>query len=118
MFNLSLPFSRAPVHVVTGSAGCQEDTDKFQRKCSLYTASMLSQGSVVGVEGRAVSNRTALPGVPPEWSAFRSSDYGYTRLAADRTAIHIQQVGNAAFDSRPIHQHLCKENIDYRWTWT
>ncbi|OWR54257.1 putative purple acid phosphatase [Danaus plexippus plexippus] len=52
---------RAPVHVVTGSAGCQEDTDKFQR-------------------------------VPPEWSAFRSSDYGYTRLAADRTAIHIQQV--------------------------
>lgn len=60
MFNLSLPSSRAPVHVVTGSAGCQEDTDKFQRKCSLYTASMLSQGSVVGVEGRAVSNRWGL----------------------------------------------------------
>ncbi|CAG9583447.1 unnamed protein product [Danaus chrysippus] len=52
---------RAPVHVVTGSAGCQEDTDKFQR-------------------------------VSPDWSAFRSSDYGYTRLTADKTSIHIQQV--------------------------
>ncbi|XP_039756844.1 acid phosphatase type 7 isoform X1 [Pararge aegeria] len=52
----------APVHIVTGSAGCQEDTNKF------------------------------IPH-PPAWSAFRSSDYGYTRLAAhNRTHLYLEQV--------------------------
>ncbi|XP_050344414.1 acid phosphatase type 7 isoform X1 [Nymphalis io] len=53
---------RAPVHIVTGSAGCQEDTDKFKSP-------------------------------PPAWSAFRSSDYGYTRLYAhNHTHLEFQQV--------------------------
>ncbi|XP_046967699.1 acid phosphatase type 7 isoform X1 [Vanessa cardui] len=53
---------RAPVHIITGSAGCQEDTNKFKKH-------------------------------PPAWSAFRSSDYGYTRLRAhNRTHLHLEQV--------------------------
>lgn len=52
----------APVHIVTGSAGCQEKTDKFRPHS-------------------------------PAWSAFRSSDYGYTRLKAyNHTHIHFEQV--------------------------
>ncbi|XP_041981371.1 acid phosphatase type 7 isoform X3 [Aricia agestis] len=53
---------KAPVHIVTGSAGCKESTDPFKPE-------------------------------PEEWSAFRSSDYGYTRMFAhNRTHIHFQQV--------------------------
>lgn len=53
---------RAPVHIITGSAGCQEDTDKFNPH-------------------------------PPEWSAFRSVDYGYTRFEAhNKTHLYIEQV--------------------------
>ncbi|XP_014355417.2 acid phosphatase type 7 isoform X1 [Papilio machaon] len=52
----------APVHIVTGSAGCQERIDPFVSK-------------------------------PPSWSAFRSTDYGYTRFFAhNKTHIHIEQV--------------------------
>ncbi|CAG5023618.1 unnamed protein product [Parnassius apollo] len=52
----------APVHIITGSAGCQEKTDPFKPS-------------------------------PPAWSAFRSSDYGYTRLKAyNTTHIYIEQV--------------------------
>ncbi|KAG7301923.1 hypothetical protein JYU34_013341 [Plutella xylostella] len=52
----------APVHIVTGSAGCQENTSKFNPN-------------------------------PPEWSAFRSSDYGFTRFYAfNKTHIYLEQV--------------------------
>ncbi|CAG9101315.1 unnamed protein product [Plutella xylostella] len=53
---------KAPVHIVTGSAGCQENTDPFVA-------------------------------APPEWSAFRSTDYGYTRFhALNKTHIYMEQV--------------------------
>ncbi|XP_014257303.1 acid phosphatase type 7-like isoform X2 [Cimex lectularius] len=53
---------KAPVHIITGSAGCQENTDKFVKN-------------------------------PMHWSAFRSSDYGFTRLKIyNRTHLHIQQI--------------------------
>ncbi|CAH3974751.1 unnamed protein product [Pieris brassicae] len=53
---------RAPVHIITGSAGCQEDTDGFKPR-------------------------------PPAWSAFRSSDYGYTRFKAyNHTHVYFEQV--------------------------
>ncbi|XP_063894467.1 acid phosphatase type 7 isoform X1 [Helicoverpa armigera] len=52
----------APVHIVTGSAGCQEATDPFRPD-------------------------------PFPWSAFRSSDYGYTRfLAQNHTHLYMEQV--------------------------
>ncbi|KAL4718129.1 hypothetical protein ACJJTC_018944, partial [Scirpophaga incertulas] len=53
---------RAPVHVVTGSAGCREGTDGFLEH-------------------------------PRPWSAFRSSDYGYTKFFAhNRTHIYMEQI--------------------------
>ncbi|XP_038212389.1 acid phosphatase type 7 isoform X3 [Zerene cesonia] len=53
---------RAPVHIITGSAGCQENTDGFKPN-------------------------------PAAWSAFRSSDYGYTRFQAyNNTHIYFEQV--------------------------
>ncbi|XP_022906271.1 acid phosphatase type 7 [Onthophagus taurus] len=54
----------APVHIVTGSAGCKEGRDNFT--------------------------------VPrPEWSAFTSSDYGYTRLKAyNETHLYLEQVSD------------------------
>ncbi|XP_075976577.1 acid phosphatase type 7 isoform X2 [Anticarsia gemmatalis] len=52
----------APVHIVTGSAGCQERTDPFKKH-------------------------------PAPWSAFRSSDYGYSRfLAPNKTHLYVEQV--------------------------
>lgn len=54
----------APVHIITGSAGCKERTDTFNKSV-------------------------------PHWSAFRSSDYGYTRLKAyNRTHLHLEQVSD------------------------
>jgi len=53
----------APVHITTGSAGCREKHDDFPEKD------------------------------PPEWSAFRSTDYGYTRMIAlNSTHMRLQQV--------------------------
>lgn len=53
---------KAPVHVVTGSAGCQEFTDKFIKK-------------------------------PSEWSAFRNSDYGYSRMQIfNHTHLYMEQI--------------------------
>ncbi|XP_026332457.1 acid phosphatase type 7-like isoform X2 [Hyposmocoma kahamanoa] len=53
---------RAPVHVITGSAGCKEGRDHFKNN-------------------------------PQSWSAFRSQDFGYTRLKAyNKTHINIEQV--------------------------
>lgn len=54
----------APVHIVTGSAGCKEGTDGF-------------------IEPR------------PDWSAFNSSDYGYTRLKAfNSTHLYLEQISD------------------------
>ncbi|KAL0280763.1 UNVERIFIED_CONTAM: hypothetical protein PYX00_001966 [Menopon gallinae] len=54
----------APVHIITGSAGCNEFVDKF------------------------INN-------PKPWSAFRSSDYGYTRLTAfNKTHLYLEQVSD------------------------
>ncbi|XP_068243016.1 acid phosphatase type 7-like [Palaemon carinicauda] len=55
---------KGPVHFISGSAGCQEDTDRF------------------------------IPD-PPEWSAFRSSDYGYARLTVyNVTHLYWEQVSD------------------------
>ncbi|XP_073980741.1 acid phosphatase type 7-like [Rhodnius prolixus] len=52
----------APVHVITGSAGCQELTSNFTRHAK-------------------------------PWSAFRTLEYGYTRLhVLNASHLHIQQV--------------------------
>ncbi|XP_041353434.1 acid phosphatase type 7-like [Gigantopelta aegis] len=55
---------RAPVHIITGSAGCKERHDKF------------------------IKHR-------PEWSAFRSDDYGYTRIKIlNSSHLQLQQVSD------------------------
>ncbi|XP_054264808.1 acid phosphatase type 7-like [Macrosteles quadrilineatus] len=54
----------APVHIITGSAGCDEKVDPFIKN-------------------------------PREWSAFRSSDYGYTRLQIhNSTHLYMEQVSD------------------------
>ncbi|CAG4992567.1 unnamed protein product [Colias eurytheme] len=95
---------RAPVHIITGSAGCQEDTDGFKPH-------------------------------PAEWSAFRSSDYGYTRFKAyNNTHIYFEQVDvdlkgqvvdsvwivkdkHAAYEFAPVHLVTgsagCQEGRDH-----
>ena len=58
------PYSRprATVHITTGSAGCREHHDDFDKD-------------------------------PPDWSAFRSTDYGYTRFYfANSSHLRVQQV--------------------------
>jgi len=53
---------KAPVHIITGSAGCKEGREKFTPN-------------------------------PPAWSAFRSSDYGYTRMKVfNKTHLYLEQV--------------------------
>lgn len=55
---------QAPVHIITGSAGCKEDITPF----------LLPQ---------------------PRWSAFRSTDYGYTRMQVfNDTHMHLEQVSD------------------------
>uniref|UniRef100_A0A9J2PIR3 Purple acid phosphatase n=2 Tax=Ascaris TaxID=6251 RepID=A0A9J2PIR3_ASCLU len=52
----------APVHIVTGSAGCQENTDPFIEH-------------------------------PPPWSAFRSSNYGFSRMQIfNSTHLYFEQL--------------------------
>ncbi|KAF5294079.1 hypothetical protein FQA39_LY13553 [Lamprigera yunnana] len=54
----------APVHIVTGSAGCDEEHSHFDND-------------------------------PPYWSAFRSTDYGYTRMKAyNKTHLYFEQVSD------------------------
>ncbi|XP_055842961.1 acid phosphatase type 7-like isoform X1 [Episyrphus balteatus] len=54
----------APVHIVTGSAGCKEGREPFVSKI-------------------------------PEWSAFHSQDYGYTRMKAHNgTHLYFEQVSD------------------------
>uniref|UniRef100_A0A3P8UJ37 Purple acid phosphatase n=1 Tax=Cynoglossus semilaevis TaxID=244447 RepID=A0A3P8UJ37_CYNSE len=55
---------KAPVHIITGSAGCREKTDLFNPN-------------------------------PRDWSAFRSTDYGYTRMQVVNTShIYLEQVSD------------------------
>lgn len=55
---------KAPVHIITGSAGCRERTDKFNPN-------------------------------PKDWSAFRSTDYGYTRMQVlNTTHLYVEQVSD------------------------
>uniref|UniRef100_A0A3Q3VUA8 Purple acid phosphatase n=1 Tax=Mola mola TaxID=94237 RepID=A0A3Q3VUA8_MOLML len=55
---------KAPVHIITGSAGCREKTDRFNPN-------------------------------PKEWSAFRSTDYGYTRMQlVNATHLYLEQVSD------------------------
>ncbi|KAK3578701.1 hypothetical protein CHS0354_008558 [Potamilus streckersoni] len=55
---------KAPVHIITGSAGCQENHDGF------------------------------IPD-PRPWSAFRSDDYGYTRMTViNATHLYLEQVSD------------------------
>ncbi|KPP58412.1 hypothetical protein Z043_123764, partial [Scleropages formosus] len=55
---------KAPVHIITGSAGCREKHDGF------------------------------IPD-PRDWSAFRNSDYGYTRMQVfNSTHLYLEQVSD------------------------
>uniref|UniRef100_A0A915K6D4 Purple acid phosphatase n=1 Tax=Romanomermis culicivorax TaxID=13658 RepID=A0A915K6D4_ROMCU len=55
---------QAPVHIITGSAGCQENTDAF------------------------------VPS-PPPWSAFRSSEYGYSRMTIHNAShLYLEQISD------------------------
>jgi len=55
---------KAPVHIVTGSAGCKERHDNFDK-------------------------------IVDPWSAFRSDDYGYTRLQIfNSTHLYLEQVSD------------------------
>ncbi|KAF3424050.1 hypothetical protein E2986_02161 [Frieseomelitta varia] len=72
---------KAPVHIITGSAGCKEGREKF---------------------------------VPhkPEWSAYRSSDYGYTRMKAyNRTHLYLEQVSDDKEGAILDHVWLTKDNV-------
>ena len=69
----------APVHVVTGSAGCQEKTDTF------------------------IAN-------PGPWSAFRSSNYGFSRMQIfNATHLYFEQTV-AASDTVEDHFWLIKHH--------
>ncbi|KAJ8290422.1 hypothetical protein GJAV_G00012650 [Gymnothorax javanicus] len=58
---------KAPVHIITGSAGCREKHDGFIPE-------------------------------PRNWSAFRSTDYGYTRLQVlNHTHLYLEQVSDDQF---------------------
>jgi len=53
----------APVHVITGSGGCKENHDPFN------------------------------PKIHPPWTAFRTEDYGYTRMTIhNKTHLYMEQV--------------------------
>lgn len=55
---------KAPVHLVTGSAGCKEGREPFFKHI-------------------------------PEWSAYHSQDYGYTRMTAvNKTHMYFEQVSD------------------------
>ncbi|XP_034111959.1 acid phosphatase type 7 isoform X3 [Drosophila albomicans] len=55
---------KAPIQIITGSAGCNENREPFSK-------------------------------VLPEWNAFHSNDYGYTRLKAhNATHLYFEQVSD------------------------
>lgn len=56
--------AKAPVHIITGSAGCKENVAPFLK-------------------------------TKPEWSAFRTDDYGFTRMKAfNKTHLYFEQVSD------------------------
>lgn len=56
----------APVHIITGSAGCNEGHTDFKNGTDV-----------------------------PAWSAFRNMDYGYTKLKAfNKTHLYIEQISD------------------------
>ncbi|XP_034051437.1 acid phosphatase type 7 isoform X1 [Thalassophryne amazonica] len=70
---------KAPVHIVTGSAGCRERTDKFSPN-------------------------------PKPWSAFRSTDYGYTRMQVfNNTHLYLEQVSDDQYGKVIDSMWLVKE---------
>lgn len=86
----------APVHIITGSAGCDEYLDRFVTD-------------------------------PPEWSAFRLSDYGYTRLhAINASHLAFEQVsddkGGAIIDKFTLikdkHDQYPKREKTRRRNWS
>uniref|UniRef100_A0A8B9LV93 Purple acid phosphatase n=1 Tax=Astyanax mexicanus TaxID=7994 RepID=A0A8B9LV93_ASTMX len=67
---------KAPVHIITGSAGCREKHDGFIPK-------------------------------PRDWSAFRSTDYGYTRMhLINTTHIYLEQVSDDQRSDSVLIQQL------------
>lgn len=72
---------KAPVHIITGSAGCKEGKEKF------------------------VPER-------PDWSAFRSSDYGYTKMKGyNKTHLYIEQISDDKAGEVIDHIWLIKDEI-------
>uniref|UniRef100_UPI003EB79A87 acid phosphatase type 7 precursor n=1 Tax=Danio rerio TaxID=7955 RepID=UPI003EB79A87 len=70
---------KAPVHIITGSAGCREKHDGFIPK-------------------------------PRDWSAFRSTDYGYTRLQLiNNTHLYLEQVSDDQYGKVIDQMTLVKE---------
>ncbi|XP_036339036.1 acid phosphatase type 7 isoform X1 [Rhagoletis pomonella] len=56
--------AKAPIQIITGSAGCKEEREPFSETL-------------------------------PEWNAFHSNDYGYTRMKAyNRTHLYFEQVSD------------------------
>lgn len=85
-------------HIITGSAGCSERVEYFEKN-------------------------------PPSWSAFRSSDYGYTRMKfLNKTHLYAEQVsddkGGQIIDSFTLikNQHgpykLLKQKAQPESAWT
>uniref|UniRef100_A0A8C1SS13 Purple acid phosphatase n=1 Tax=Cyprinus carpio TaxID=7962 RepID=A0A8C1SS13_CYPCA len=70
---------KAPVHIITGSAGCREKHDGFIPE-------------------------------PRDWSAFRSTDYGYTRMRLiNNTHLYLQQVSDDQYGKVIDQMMLVKE---------
>uniref|UniRef100_A0A671L610 Purple acid phosphatase n=1 Tax=Sinocyclocheilus anshuiensis TaxID=1608454 RepID=A0A671L610_9TELE len=70
---------KAPVHIITGSAGCREKHDGFIPK-------------------------------PRDWSAFRSTDYGYTRMRLiNGTHLYLEQVSDDQYGKVIDQMMLVKE---------
>ncbi|XP_050990017.1 acid phosphatase type 7 [Labeo rohita] len=70
---------KAPVHIITGSAGCREKHDGFIPK-------------------------------PRDWSAFRSTDYGYTRMRLiNTTHLYLEQVSDDQYGKVIDQMTLVKE---------
>ncbi|KAI7804956.1 putative iron/zinc purple acid phosphatase-like protein-like, partial [Triplophysa rosa] len=78
---------KAPVHIITGSAGCREKHDGFIPK-------------------------------PRSWSAFRSTDYGYTRMhLINSTHLYLEQVSDdqsySSLDIFSLNKNGCFECMNF-----
>jgi len=73
--------AKAPIHIITGSAGCDEGREGFIRQ-------------------------------PPYYSAFRSMDYGYTRLKAhNKTHLEFSQVSDDQKGAIIDHFYVIKKPL-------